>query len=59
MSDKCEWSRDPDDEQYETVCGHAFMFNDDGPLENGFKHCPYCGCEIVAEPYGEEKGDDA
>ena len=38
----CIWKQTPDG-QYETACGNMFEFTSDGPGENGFKHCPYCG----------------
>jgi hypothetical protein len=29
---------------YETDCGHSYEFvNGFGPVENGFKACPFCG----------------
>ena len=44
----CKWTHDPlDDERvYETSCGQANQFGDGGPVENGYKFCPYCGKEI-------------
>lgn len=38
----CAWTVD-DDGIWNTGCGNAFMFEADGPHENGFKFCPYCG----------------
>ena len=38
----CKWSVD-DDGIWNTDCGNAFFFDSDGPHENGFKFCPYCG----------------
>jgi len=51
MSDKpvCRWTNAQDDSGWWTAgCStrekpHEFVFNDEGPVENGFKHCPYCG----------------
>lgn len=42
---KCEW-HDSGDEFFSTNCKQAFCFNEGGPIENGFKFCPYCGNEI-------------
>ena len=39
---KCRWEQD-DLGQWDAGCGHVFEFIDDGPFENGFRHCPYCG----------------
>jgi len=40
----CDWEED--DESYSTDCGQWFYFEYDGPEENGFKYCPYCGREL-------------
>ena len=46
-SDKqCHWQEDDDGVQ-ETECGNAFILNDGGVSDNGFKFCPYCGRAIV------------
>lgn len=43
----CAWSlADEDASIWETACGHAFMFNDGGPQENGAQFCPYCGGKL-------------
>lgn len=42
----CAWSAN-EDGAYETTCGNIFEFNADGPTENGFKFCPYCGASIT------------
>ena len=40
----CEWFEDdPDYGVWQTACGNAFCFEADGPAENEFKFCPYCG----------------
>ena len=48
--DKCKWTytNDYDDSYYETGCDKAFVFFNDGPLENDFIYCPYCG-KLVQE----------
>lgn len=38
----CDWMVD-DDGLWETQCGNAFQFEVDGPEDNGFEFCPYCG----------------
>jgi hypothetical protein len=41
----CTWKldADPDYTVYSTGCQNDFMFEADGPIENGFNYCPYCG----------------
>src|SRR5690554_6503205 len=44
--DTCVWYAD-EDGVWHTDCGDAFVImNLDGPAENGFQHCPYCGREL-------------
>lgn len=47
MSD-CRWVYDEHCFKWDTSCGGAFQFIDDGPKENGMKFCPYCGRTLVA-----------
>ena len=51
MNETCLWIRYQDEEDWSTSCaiGRDFIFNDDGPVENGFKFCPYCGLSLEAE----------
>ena len=42
----CTWTED-EDGAFETGCGDMFDFTNDGPSENGFKFCPYCGGELA------------
>ena len=41
----CIWTQN-EDGVYETNCDNMFVFNDGGPVENGFRYCPYCGLEL-------------
>jgi hypothetical protein len=34
------------DEVWDTSCGNCFEFTVDGPHENSFAYCPYCGGRI-------------
>jgi hypothetical protein len=45
----CEWHLDDadDSQTWETQCGHAFTFNDDGPKENQIAFCGYCGKRLI------------
>lgn len=45
----CCWEAD-EDAVYQTTCGHAFFFDTDGPVENQFKFCGYCGGALKAKP---------
>ena len=53
-----EWSEDgylPDDQDerdFITECGETFSFSSDGPEENKFRHCPYCGKPLEVEDEG-------
>ncbi len=38
---ECDW-RD-DGEKWDTGCGQAHQFFTDGPVENHYRFCPYCG----------------
>ena len=42
----CEWSTDGEIDMWETTCGKAFVFNEDGPIANGFEFCPFCGLSL-------------
>lgn len=44
--DSCQWSHDSEHCKWDTSCGTAFEFEVDGPKENDFRFCPYCGSEI-------------
>lgn len=47
-ADACYWDRaDDDTDMWETTCGNAFVFTDDGPAQNGFRWCPYCGAALL------------
>lgn len=44
--DSCHWQEDADG-IWNTGCGHLFEFTADGPTENQFRFCPYCGGKIL------------
>jgi ribosomal protein S27AE len=56
MNDTCTWTQDSSGEwdYYDTECGHAFYFTDEGPIEHEFRFCPYCGKSLVDVPYIKE-----
>ena len=48
-SAKCEWYLESHEDVWESGCGNTFFFNEDGPKENGFKFCPYCGGRLEVQ----------
>ena len=50
----CLWTEDCSDWQPGCDTAGAFQFNNDGPEENGFRFCPYCGRPLVAIPADDE-----
>ena len=44
--EKCRWVLDSFNGYHYTDCSHAFIFNEEGAEENGFKFCPFCGKEL-------------
>jgi hypothetical protein len=55
--EKCTWTQS-EDGQWESDCGNEFEPNDDGPYENGFHFCPYCGKPIGEKPFTELYEDE-
>lgn len=46
--DVCEWKYDDSEYYFESSCDHLHIFMSDGPKENEYKYCPYCGKKIKA-----------
>lgn len=47
----CEWSpedKDGDGNTWQTACNKWFDFESDGPEENAFQFCPFCGGDLLA-----------
>lgn len=42
----CKWQYDEFHDNWETSCGSAHIFIVDGPRQNGYTHCPYCGGKL-------------
>ena len=43
----CEWSIEEEDcSTWQTACQKVFEFTDEGPKENGFEYCPFCGGDV-------------
>ena len=53
----CTWKYDETHCKWDTNCKRAFIFTDGTPLENGFKHCPFCGGHIHPEPTEAAKAE--
>jgi DNA-directed RNA polymerase subunit RPC12/RpoP len=45
--ENCRWSFEG--EYWKTDCDNAHQFEVDGPDENGYNYCPYCGKRIEVE----------
>lgn len=46
---ECTWKYNEDEYYYETSCERVLMFAADGPTENGYLYCPFCGKKIHVE----------
>ena len=44
--DVCEWKYNDTEYYFESSCDHLHIFMSDGPKENEYKYCPYCGKKI-------------
>ena len=49
----CTWTEDADG-NWESGCGDLFGFMPDGPRQNGFRYCPYCGKALDEQPYQDD-----
>ena len=52
--DMCEWKYSDSEYYWESSCEHLHIFMSDGPKENEYDFCPYCGkkIKIVGDLYG-------
>ena len=44
--DVCEWKYSDSEYYWESSCEHLHIFMSDGPKENEYDFCPYCGKNI-------------
>lgn len=44
--DVCEWKYNDTEYYWESSCDHLHIFMCDGPKENEYEFCPYCGKKI-------------
>ena len=44
--DVCEWEYNDTEYCWESSCDHLHIFMSDGPKENEYDFCPYCGKKI-------------
>ena len=42
----CEWKYNDSEYYFESSCKHLHIFMSDGPKENEYRFCPYCGKKI-------------
>lgn len=49
----CEWRFDDAHYKWDTTCDNGFQFTYDGPKENGFNFCPFCGGVIALPAPGD------
>jgi hypothetical protein len=52
---RCLWTQD-DEGNYDAACGNKFTFINEGPTENNFTYCPYCG-RVIKEEQPKETPD--
>ena len=46
--DVCEWKYNDTEYYWESSCEHLHIFMSDGPKQNEYSFCPYCGKNIKA-----------
>ena len=51
--DTCKWNEIGEDGMWETACGKGWIFNTDGPKENGMNFCYNCGKPVEVEGGGD------
>jgi len=51
---QCKWTYDPSSYSWNTSCKNKFQFLEDGPVENKFAYCSYCGGRIDLEEENNE-----
>ena len=44
--DVCEWKYNDSEYYFESSCDNLHIFMSDGPKENEYRFCPYCGKKI-------------
>lgn len=44
--DVCEWKYNDTEYYWESSCDHLHIFMSDGPKQNEYSFCPYCGKKI-------------
>ena len=45
----CTWKHDLYHDVWDTSCGDSACFISDGPKDNNYRFCPYCGKPLVVE----------
>lgn len=57
-TERCVWTEDGDG-VFQTACGHSFVFDTDGPVENKQRFCGYCGGKLVEDRRGQRRQLDS
>lgn len=59
LRETCEWTDADEPDYWRAACdtdeSRLFTFNDGGPVENKFTHCPYCGKPISLRPATDQE----
>jgi hypothetical protein len=58
MADKkkiCMWKYDEYTDSWDTECNNKHQFMTDGPEENNYKFCPYCGRKLIPVKSKQER----
>lgn len=54
----CKWTCDADMDAWESACGEAWQFMDDGPAENNVRFCQGCGKPVEITPPAPTGGEN-
>ncbi len=54
MQKPCTWQETDGGEGWATDCGEMHVIIAGTPVENGYRHCCYCGHSLVERPWTEE-----
>lgn len=54
----CKWTSDADMDAWESACGEAWQFMNDGPTENNVRFCQGCGKPVEITPPAPTGGEN-
>ena len=55
--DVCQWKYNDTEYCWESSCDHLHIFMIDGPKENEYDFCPYCGKKIKCVDNGNKESE--